>query len=237
MNREIRVLIVENDKGYVDLMCSLLKNEGINKIDVVDSYDAAIVNMKKSKYSIVLIDIVLNKDKSGVRLGMHIKENCGTPFMYVTSNMSTAMLEVLQESKPKCIILKPIDEKMFVYNLRITLYNEKVPQASNLELKDRIFVKKNNVYEKIDISEIKYVESHQMYNFIFLKTGERLMIRGGLKDFHERFPETFIKINQRCVINMNYITGYDKDVLVVDNKVLKVSRRYKNKVFDYLISV
>ncbi|MFA9372311.1 MAG: LytTR family transcriptional regulator DNA-binding domain-containing protein [Labilibaculum antarcticum] len=62
------------------------------------------------------------------------------------------------------------------------------------------------------------------------------MVRGRLKDFHEKFPNYFIQINRACAINMYFIDHFDKQTITVNNKVLDVGRKYKSQVFPILMT-
>jgi hypothetical protein len=61
-------------------------------------------------------------------------------------------------------------------------------------------------------------------------TLEYLSKRVGIGTLIKQLPMEFIQINQSEIINANYIVGRSKSYLFTENKVLKISKSFKNRV-------
>jgi DNA-binding LytR/AlgR family response regulator len=236
MNKKLKVLIIEDDPIYVKLMINLLRNYNIEDINVADNYSDGKKCLLCNKYDIALIDIFIAGEKTGLSLGNYIKENYRIPFIYVTSSLNDTVLDMLKDSHPAAVIGKPIDKNTFISNIKLAVHNYHAKEDNLKTLDDRIFIKKDGIFEKVYLNDIVYVKSDHIYNNIYTKDGKRLLIRGRLRDFYERFPNCFMQINRGCAINVNYIDHYDKQMITVNNIILEIGRKYKNQVYSRLVS-
>ena len=84
MEHPIKILIVEDNVIIADDMQSMLEEIGYEVVDNVIVYEQAIEVLKNNHVDLVLIDIILASDKTGIDLGKHIRQNYNIPFIFVT---------------------------------------------------------------------------------------------------------------------------------------------------------
>ena len=80
MEHPIKILIVEDNVIIADDMQSMLEEIGYEVVDNVIVYEQAIEVLKNNHVDLVLIDIILASDKTGIDLGKHIRQNYNIPF-------------------------------------------------------------------------------------------------------------------------------------------------------------
>jgi DNA-binding LytR/AlgR family response regulator len=102
----------------------------------------------------------------------------------------------------------------------------------------KIFIKKSQKIVPIKTDNIFYIKSKGNYLEIHLEDGNHL-VRGSLKDILNKLdPTLFFQIHRSFIVNLNKIkfieslkqTG-DYEVQLINNKKLRLSRRYK-KILD-----
>ncbi|MBL4560714.1 MAG: response regulator transcription factor [Labilibaculum sp.] len=236
MIEKAKILIIEDDVDYRDYMLILLKEENFENVDVVDTFIEAKQLMSVKIYDVVLIDIFINGHESGLTLGKYINEVHKIPFIYVTSCLNNQMLFLIKDTYPVAVISKPVDTKTFVSNIKLAVYNKAKKCNPVKVLNDRIFLKRDGIFEKVYIDKIVYIESDQAYNYLYMSDGSKLLIRGRLSDFQEKFPLTFLQISKKYVININYIDHFDRMTITVNNMVLDVGRKFKDLVYGRLVT-
>jgi two-component system response regulator LytT len=236
ISKDIRVLVVEDEDVFLQEMLEVLNSCGVTQITSTDNYKSAVKILGDKKFDIALIDIFIKGDQTGVSIGRYIREKFDFPFIYVSSNLDRNVLKIVQDTHPDALIAKPIDKHTLICNIALVVHNKLTDLDNVAVLDDRIFIKKDGVYEKLFLKDITIIESDHVYNFLYLKDGGRIMVRGRLKDFYEKFPNYFIQINRGCAINMYFIDHFDKQTITVNNKVLEVGRKYKSQVFQRLMA-
>ena len=166
MEQPIKILIVEDNVIIADDMQSMLEEIGYEIIDNVIVYEQAVEVLKSKEVDLVLIDIILASDKTGIDLGKHIRDNYNIPFIFVTSNSDRATVENAKTVQPNGYLVKPFEQQDLYTSIEIALsnfeYDSKAApvdsgstaekMSPNSVLKDSIFVKKQHLYYRIPFS-------------------------------------------------------------------------------------
>jgi DNA-binding NtrC family response regulator len=171
----LKVLIVEDQFLESENLSIILKNAGHSVHGIAKSVDQAIGLLKKSSPDIVLVDIVLKGDLSGIDLA-HILNKKNIPFIFLSANSNVMTLEEAVETKPYGFLVKPFREKELLLALNIAIYR----YQKNLELVSRqqtwlnglltsVIKMQGNKNDKI-LSLIRALTSFLPFDFIIIDT-------------------------------------------------------------------
>lgn len=99
-----------------------------------------------------------------------------------------------------------------------------------------LFVKCDYRTIRINVSEIKYVETMSEYLCIHLDNGEKLMTLLSMKRLDEMLsPKDFMRVHRSYIVNMNKIKEISKMRIVIDAETyLPISDMYKDAVMTYI---
>lgn len=105
----------------------------------------------------------------------------------------------------------------------------------------KIFVKKNDKIIPVDPDKINLIKSKGNYVELCLDD-KTYMVRDSLKNIKEKFDSNeFIRIHRSHIVNINKIqylesaSGGDYDVKLANGEEVRLSRRYKEVIEDYLV--
>ena len=140
MEHPIKILIVEDNVIIADDMQSMLEEIGYEIVDNVIVYEQAVDVLKNNHVDLVLIDIILASDKTGIDLGKHIRETYNIPFIFVTSNSDRATVENAKTVKPDGYLVKPFEQQDLYTSIEIALSNFNYAKLSTW-LKIPVFIK------------------------------------------------------------------------------------------------
>ena len=91
---------------------------------------------------------------------------------------------------------------------------------------------------KLSLEEIRYIQSDGNYVKIFLSDSTRapMMERMTLKECEEQLPgEIMLRIHRSTIVNIQHASHVSNEMLYLkDNTELKISRRYKKEVVEFL---
>lgn len=97
------------------------------------------------------------------------------------------------------------------------------------------FIKTNKKLEKINISELLYVEA--LSHYVALHTNTRKYITYlSLKKIEEKLPAQFIKIHKSYLVSFDKIESIDAENVTVNSKQIPVSKIYKENLAHFLKS-
>jgi DNA-binding LytR/AlgR family response regulator len=132
-------------------------------------------------------------------------------------------------------LLKPIPFDRFLKSVaKVKESLGKNSSASISEKPEFLFVRQDRKMEKVDFSDILYVESYADYIKIHLK-GRVLVVRESISNFENKLPESqFIRFHRSFIGNILAIDSYTHEFLEIGGKTLTISRSYKEEVLKRL---
>lgn len=99
-----------------------------------------------------------------------------------------------------------------------------------------LFVKSDYRINRIELSDIKYVESMGEYLRIFLESQPKpLMPLMSMKRMEEILPEkTFMRVHRSYIVNMEKIQEISRMRIIFDDVYIPVGDNFKQKFMDYI---
>jgi len=238
MSTPIKILIVEDNVLIAYNMQNMLEDMGYEIVANKTTYEDAVEVLATHKIDLALLDIQLGTSKTGIDIGKHINEHYKIPFIFVTSNSDKETVDQAKTVKPNGYLLKPYDEKDLFASIEIAItnYQEEPIESTTDENTTFIFVKEGYLFKKILLDEILYVKADNVYVDVFTKS-KTYTVRSTLKNFLERLPSTrFYKINKSYVINIGKVEAFNNRDVVINDKMLPLSKEYRAKIKERLIS-
>ena len=133
---DIKVLIVEDEPLIAeDIAQGLKKNEFLVSA-VVYSKEDAIEQLNTNLPDMVLLDINLSGEMSGIEIAKKINTQYNIPFIFITSYSDKQTLEKAKFTEPSGYIVNPFNEASLYSTIEIALYNHaqknkrKVPELA-----------------------------------------------------------------------------------------------------------
>lgn len=118
------VLIVEDDPMIAEDLFGIVKKLGFAPMEPCYTKDEAFeILAAKSKPGIVLLDINLDGEESGILIGKKLNELYQLPFVYVTSYSDTATVKAAGQTQPAGYIVKPFTAATVYSAIEIALAN------------------------------------------------------------------------------------------------------------------
>jgi DNA-binding LytR/AlgR family response regulator len=255
LEQAIKILIVEDNVIIADDMQSMLEEIGYEIVDNVIVYEQAIEVLKSKQVDLVLIDIILASDKTGIDLGKHIRENYDIPFIFVTSNSDRATVENAKTVKPNGYLVKPFEQQDLYTSIEIALSNfiygkesatkdtnagnaqsEDNVAMSNSILKDSIFVKKQHLYYRIQFGDIHFIKADNIYLEVNT-VDKKFLVRSPLKDYLEKLPKNkFYRAHKSYIVNVDHIDAINSKDIMINNTLIPISKDFKEFIISAMNS-
>lgn len=251
MEHPIKILIVEDNVIIADDMQSMLEEIGYEIVDNVIVYEQAVEVLKNNHVDLVLIDIILASDKTGIDLGKHIRDVYNIPFIFVTSNSDRATVENAKTVKPDGYLVKPFEQQDLYTSIEIALsnfnYNKKEKNndiggeegdsfTSNSVLKDSIFVKKQHLYYRIQFGDIQFIKADNVYLEVNT-VDKKFLVRSPLKDYLEKLPKNkFYRAHKSYIVNVDHIDAINSKDIVINNNLIPISKDFKEFIIGSMNS-
>ena len=240
----IKVLLVEDDWIIAKEISYNLQDLGFEVTDSFDNAEEAYRQLKILQPDLVILDIDLAGEMTGIDLARKLKHEGTTPFIFLTALADTHTIEKAKLAEPYAYLVKPVTPETLYSTIEITLHNAARRNADiitaattikgDLSFNDGIFVKNKKRLEKILLSDILWVEAYDIYAMIKTGNGQYLLSHS-LKSIEEKFPSShFLRVHRSFLVNKDRIDAIEENDLVIAGTRLPVGKTYRDALMKKL---
>ncbi len=236
------ILIVEDESIVAKDIQQSLKKLGYTVVGVCSTGQDAINVAEETKPDLVLMDIMLKGDMSGIEAATHIREKWNIPIIYLTAYADESTLTKAKISEPYGYIIKPFKEIDLHTSIEIAIYKHGKETdvkkerdflysiVENKESKDVLFVKSNSRLVKVKTEDIFYVEA--LKDYVVINTiNARYTIHSTMKDIEKKLPSNdFIRVHRSFIVRVDKIVAIEQPNLILENdkKTIPIGGSYKD---------
>jgi DNA-binding NtrC family response regulator len=127
------ILVVEDELVVANDIRLTLERAGYTVVGIARSFHSAMETVNAVQPGLVLLDIFLKGDLTGIDLATELNKK-DIPFVYLSANCNSSVLEMAKVTQPSGFIVKPFREKDLLVTLDIARYRHEFKQqiaASN----------------------------------------------------------------------------------------------------------
>lgn len=228
---DIKIGIVEDEAVTSMVIKQSLQKLQYNIATPAFTFNQALKMVDNEKPDLVLIDINLGEKKDGIELAEILKEKHNTPFIFITANSDTATLEKAKKVNPLAFLVKPFTQADLHTSIEIAFNNytsDKIKQQSKT-----VLMKVGRSFEKIDTSQILFLENKNHYfNIHFIKE-EKKIVRASTIEIMDTLPKKhFIQISRRHIINTMHIEKIDNTAIYIGEKTFNYNASLKENILN-----
>ena len=239
----MKCIAIDNDAKALEQICAYIEKtpslQLVAKFDDADNARAYLTS-DKNQVDVVFVDTDTN-NIGGIDL---VKSLIEPPFVVFVSNTTDAAYDALKLGAVD-YLRKPFSFDDF--NLDIKRVEKAYEQRRNEMLQQTrsstfegngrfIFIKSEYKVVRINLDEIKYVESMREYVRFHLSDGRPIMSLLTIKAVENYLPkEKFMRVHRSYIVNLDKIDVIERTRIVFDNDTfIPISEQYKDRFQAYL---
>jgi two-component system, LytTR family, response regulator LytT len=210
------------------------KTPFLELVDLLNSSFDALEYISSDQVDLLFVDINM-PDLNGMDFVKSLKEK---PYTIFTTAYSDYAIEGYKVDAVD-YLLKPIGYYDFLraVNKVKTLRDSKMNQAINIKTTaDHLFVKSAYKLIRIELSEIKYIESMHEYIRIYLVNDKPVMTLVSMKSIEQQLPsDKFMRVHRSFIVNLSRIKVIERNRIVFDNSIyIPVGDQYKDAFQQFI---
>ncbi len=242
------VLVVEDESIVAKDIQNSLKKLGYAVPAVVNSGEDAIDAAGEHRPNLILMDIMLKGDISGIEAAEQIKNRYRIPVIFLTAYADESTLSKAKVTEPYGYIIKPFKEIDLHTSIEMALYKHGKEQEVRKErdlyssivldksVEDCIFVKSNSRLVKVKTKEIYFVEALKDYVIIQTKDA-KYTVHSTMKDMLTKLSSSeFLRVHRSFIVRVDKILAIEQNNLVIedDKKIIPVGGSYRDELHSRL---
>lgn len=246
------ILVVEDESIVSKDIQQSLKKLGYNISGAASTGEKAIILANETKPDLVLMDIMLKGEMSGIETAEKIKETLNIPVIYLTAYADENTLSRAKVTEPYGYIIKPFKEIDLHTSIEMALYKHSKEQeiikerdflyslVENKEGDDGvIFVKSNSRLVKVKSNDILFVEA--LKDYVVINLGDaKYTIHSTMKDIEKKLSgNEFVRVHRSYIVRMDKITAIEQTNIVMDGgkKLIPIGGSYKDDLFNKIKTI
>lgn len=242
------VLVVEDESIVAKDIQNSLKKLGYAVPSVENSGEDAIDAAGKYKPDLILMDIMLKGEISGIDAAEQIKNRYQIPIIFLTAYADESTLSKAKVTEPYGYIIKPFKEIDLHTSIEMALYKHSKEQEvirerdlySSIVLDkaadDCIFVKSNSRLVKVKTEDIFFVEALKDYVIIHTRD-TKYTVHSTMKDMLSKLSSSeFLRVHRSYIVRVDKIVAIEQNNLIIedDKKVIPVGGSYRDELHSRL---
>lgn len=245
---KINILITEDESIVAKDIQMSLKKLGYNVVAICSSGEDAIRAAEEFKPDLVLMDIMLKGEMSGIEAADQIRSRLSIPIIFLTAYADESTLSKAKITEPYGYIIKPFKEIDLRTSIEMALYKHAKEEdvkkerdflysiVENKDSKDIIFVKSNSRLVKVKTKDIFFIEA--LKDYVVINTANaRYTIHSTMKDIEKKLsPSDFIRVHRSFIVRIDKIVAIEQPNLILedDKKPIPIGGSYKDDLVKRL---
>ena len=232
------ILIVEDEVLIADTIERYLLQKGYRVNAKAISFEEAVNSYQHSPPQLVILDIRLTGEKTGIDFAHFLRRQSNTPpFIYLTSQIDSLNLELAKQTRPAGFLAKPIQPASLLATVEIALFNHQANNNSSSGSSTNISFSMGNSRFLVATENIRYLEADHIYVKIHQAGIRPIVERSSLAEIMKRLPKgEFIQTHRGYIVNLKYITQWDASTVYLADKAIPISRSRRKEVIALLQS-
>ena len=192
-----------------------------------DNADKILEYVKLNKTDVVILDINLKSNKTGLEIAEEIRaKNKDIYIIFLTGHLEYAL--VAYKYKTFDYIPKPITQERLELTIN-RLFND-------IYSKPKKYIKLDNKNTIIDEAEVNYIKRDGM-KLVFNTNCRNYEIYSSFNKIQDKLPENFVRCHKSYIINVDKITNVEpirNRVFFNDNNFCDIGPKYKNDFMEVM---
>ncbi|MBI3511664.1 MAG: response regulator [Bacteroidetes bacterium] len=238
------ILIVEDESIVAKDIQMSLRKLGYNVVAICSNGEDAISAAEEHNPDLVLMDIMLKGDMSGIDAAEQIRSRCNVPIIYLTAYADESTLSKAKITEPYGYIIKPFKEIDLRTSIEMALYKHQKETdirkerdflysiVENKDNKEIIFVKSNSRLVKVRTKDIFYIEA--LKDYVVINTSNaRYTIHSTMKDIEKKLSTNeFVRVHRSFIVRIDKITSIEPPNLFLedDKKPIPIGGSYRDEL-------
>ena len=256
----IKVLVVEADSILSQGLSVGLQQYGYTIAGIAGQAEEAVRLFQENDADIILINIHIPGDMDGIDTALELMKIKRVPVIYLLAYADAATIGRIKQTYPVAFLIKPYNSSNISVAIEMAMHNfmacgqqdivtevnppaQAVAGTNGHDVVDNevilrqgnyIFIKRNFLFVKINLSEILYLEADGNYVHVVMKD-KKFTVRLSLMQVLQKINYSrFARINRSSVVNVDAIQSFNKEQVEIAQYEIPIGKSYKESFFRQL---
>lgn len=229
-------MILEDELIVAEEVRLCLESYGYEVVGIAVSKKQAQKFFHEENPDIVLLDINIKGEMAGLDLAEEFRSLRPCVIIFLTAYTDQQTLKRAKDVNPDAYLVKPFDEKNLVISIEVAFNNflskEYKINSGASEIDEFVYVRDNNRFIRLDISDIDYIKAARSYCEV-LTQSKTYTFTFNLKNFETKVKhKDLIRVHRSFMINKNKVSQIEGNRVLVGKTWIEVGASFRKEVFS-----
>jgi DNA-binding LytR/AlgR family response regulator len=248
--KKTSVLVVEDEVIIAKDLSLTLNKLGYTVVGNCMSGEEAILMTEKKNPDIILMDIMLKGEITGIETAIEIRDRFHIPVVFITAYSDEDTISSANKSAPFGYIVKPFKANDLRATIETALnrFNEEQALKKENEMlykltksdgkRNVLFIKAESKLLKLRLKDIVHIEALKDYVNIFT-VNNKYVVRSTMKGIQDKLPaERFVRVHRSFIVAVDKVSSIDHAMVTLDNSAtVPLGGLYKEQFLDKINTV
>lgn len=244
----MKILLAEDDALIGKNIQNALLFYGYEVIGPISTGREAIEKFQEHQPDLAILDVELKDDVNGLQVAEKIKQRDPIPIIFITGLLHDEIRERAKQLNAFAFINKPFHERNLFNAIDMALSDfsrkgEQIPEKAEIiqtpviKIKERFYIKKNDKYVRIEVSDVLFLEASGHYIIIQLEN-EQVLASSNISAFLEQLNHPdLVRVHRSYAVNMHNVPDFDDTFIYYGQKAVPISKGYKEAFKERLNTI
>ena len=226
------ILIIEDDPIISESITKDLEKNGYKVAAQCDNGNSSIKVIDKELPDLILMDIKLKGDMSGIHIAKYVQRNYQIPIIYLTDSIDNNTFKEAKSTSPINYLTKPFQTHQLLMAIELAL--DRGFRGENSEF--GFFRSGDKEEVKVFYRDILFLKSDGVYCNIVLKD-KKFTISQPMGTVHKRIPyRHIIRVAKSYCVNKKHIDKIRGHTVYIKDEQIVVGEKYRPllKEFNFI---
>lgn len=223
----MKCMIVDDEemsRRNLERLCS--KIEGLEIVGICEDGMQAISKMEKQKVDLLFLDIEM-PDLSGMEM---VKSMRDLPQIIFTTSRTDFALEAFEYDVTD-YLAKPVNLPRLIK--AVNKAKARTKESVKAEDNNEFYLRSEGKLVKLHYEDITFIETMDDYLVFHLDSGDKHIIHSSLKKMDDKLKgRQFLKVHRSFIVNLKKISSIEDTHLLINAKVIPVSRAHRSILME-----
>ena len=236
----MKIVLLEDEIIVARDLKSRLGSMGYADVEIHDNGIDFLTHIDELGADLCLIDININGDINGIETVSKMQESTQIPTIYLTAQGDKATFDQAKSTRPSAYLLKPYNQFELQTTIELAIeqfegQTEQKEEDKTLSIvEDKIFIKHNGRYDRINVNDILFLEAFGNYTEINT-TDKKYTIVTQLGKLETTLSDNYMfRCHRSFIVNLNKVEGFDDSCAFIEKKLIPISKGQRSEFMSRL---
>lgn len=228
---QLTTIVIDDDaiaRKSLEHLCG--KSSQVALIKSFEDAPAALKYLASEKVSLIILDV----EMPGMTGLEFLDELTLLPHIIINSSKASYAYDAFEYDVVD-FLKKPVSQTRFLKAIqKVVDFEQRLHTTAHLSIEKELYIKSDKKYIRLAYDDILYFENVGDYVKVISTKGV-FIIYGALKAIDEKISNPrLLKVHRSFIVNMDKIKDIEENSIVIDKKVIPVSRAHKPNLMKSL---